>query len=116
VASISSEVITDALYAQDKHGEPFVQILISGGHITEWDLAKIVTEHFNLPFLMASNYQISDDAKKRSAQGSAVQAHDRAARRVRRHRLRRDAGDAVLRGDQQDPEGAPTAISTRTSG
>lgn len=62
---ISSEVITDALYAQDRHGEPFVQILVTGGHITEWDLAKVVTEHFNLPFLMASNYQISDDAKKR---------------------------------------------------
>ena len=64
-AVVSSEVITDALYAQDKHGEPFVQILVSGGHITEWDLAKIVTENFNLPFLMAGNYQISEDAKKR---------------------------------------------------
>jgi hypothetical protein len=62
---VSSEVITDALYAQDKHGEPFVQVLVSGGHITEWDLAKIVTEHFNLPFLMAGNYQISDVAKAR---------------------------------------------------
>jgi hypothetical protein len=64
-AIVSSEVLTDALYAHDKHGEPFVQILVSGGHITEWDLAKIVTENFNLPFLMAGNYQISDDAKKR---------------------------------------------------
>jgi hypothetical protein len=62
---VSSEVITDALYAQDKHGEPFVQVLISGGHMTEWDLAKIVTENFSLPFLMASNYQISDEAKSR---------------------------------------------------
>lgn len=64
-AVVSSEVITDALYAQDRHGEPFVQILVSGGHITEWDLAKIVTENFNLPFLMAGNYQISEEAKKR---------------------------------------------------
>lgn len=64
-AVVSSEVITDALYAHDKHGDPFVQVLVSGGHITEWDLAKIVTENFNLPFLMAGNYQISDDAKKR---------------------------------------------------
>lgn len=60
-----AEVVTDALYAQDKHGEPFVQALVAGGHITEWDLAKIVTECFNLPFLMAGNYQISDEAKKR---------------------------------------------------
>lgn len=62
---VSSEVITDALYSQDKNGEPFVQVLVGGGHITEWDLAKIVTENFNLPFLMAGNYQISDEAKER---------------------------------------------------
>jgi len=64
-AAVASEVITDALYAQDRHGEPFVQVLVGGGHITEWDLAKIVTEHFSLPFLMAGNYQISDIAKAR---------------------------------------------------
>lgn len=62
---VSSEIITDALYSQDKNGEPFVQVLVGGGHITEWDLAKIVTENFNLPFLMAGNYQISDEAKQR---------------------------------------------------
>lgn len=62
---VPSEVVTDALYSQDKHSEPFVQTLVSGGHITEWDLAKIVTECFNLPFLMAGNYQISDEAKNR---------------------------------------------------
>jgi hypothetical protein len=64
-ATVASEVITDALYAQDRHGDPFVQVLVSGGHITEWDLAKIVTEHFSLPFLMAGNYAISDAAKER---------------------------------------------------
>lgn len=62
---VTSDVITDALYAQDKHGEPFVQVLVGGGHITEWDLAKIVTENFNLPFLMAGNYQITDEARNR---------------------------------------------------
>jgi CheY-like chemotaxis protein len=62
---VTSEVITDALYAQEKHGEPFAQVLVTGGHITEWDLAKIVTENFNLPFLMAGNYHISDEAKAR---------------------------------------------------
>lgn len=63
--SITSEVITDSLYAQERHGEPFAQLLVAGGHITEWDLAKIVTENFNLPFLMAGNYNISDEAKVR---------------------------------------------------
>lgn len=64
-AVVPSEAITDALYAQDKHGDPFVQVLVSGGHITEWDLAKLVTENFNLPFLMAGNYQIAEAAKNR---------------------------------------------------
>lgn len=63
--TISSEVITDALYAQDKHGDPFVQTLVGAGHITEWDLAKLVAENFQLPFLMASSYAISDEAKKK---------------------------------------------------
>ncbi|MCA8977682.1 MAG: hypothetical protein KDC98_23360 [Planctomycetes bacterium] len=62
---VPSEAITDALYSQDRHGEAFTQVLISGGHITEWDLAKVVTESFNLPFIMAGNYQISDEVKAR---------------------------------------------------
>lgn len=63
--TIASEVITEALYAQDKHGDAFVQTLVAGGHITEWDLAKLVAENFHLPFLMASSYAISEEAKKR---------------------------------------------------
>ncbi len=63
--AVSSEIITDALYSQDKNGEPFAQILVNGGHITEWDLAKVITDKFNLPFLMAGNYSISEEAKAR---------------------------------------------------
>ncbi len=63
--TVSSEAITDALYAQDKHGDPFVQTIVNGGHITEWDLAKLVAENFQLPFMMASSYSISEEAKKR---------------------------------------------------
>lgn len=63
--AMATEAITDALYTQDKHGEPFVQLLITGGHITEWDLAKLVVENFQLPFIMASNYEISGEARDR---------------------------------------------------
>ena len=62
---IPAEVITDALYSQDKYGDPFVNSLVAGGHVTEWDLAKLVAENFQLPFLMASNYAISEEATKR---------------------------------------------------
>ena len=63
--AVPGEAITDALYAQDKYGDPFVQTIVAGGHITEWDLAKLVAENFQLPFIMASNYAIADEAKKR---------------------------------------------------
>ena len=49
---ISAEVITDALYYQDKYGDPFVQTLVGAGHITEWDLAKLVAEARLMPGLM----------------------------------------------------------------
>lgn len=61
--AIPNDVITDALYAQDRHGESFVDVLISTGCITEWDLAKLVVEQFQVPFVMASSFEICDEAK-----------------------------------------------------
>lgn len=60
---VATEAITDALYAQEKQGEAFCQVLVNGGHITEWDLTKVVTETFQLPFIMASTYEIEDEVK-----------------------------------------------------
>ncbi len=62
---IPAETITDALYVQDKHGEPFVDNLIGAGNISEWDLARVVVENFQLPFILASNYEISEEARDR---------------------------------------------------
>lgn len=64
---IPAETITDALYVQDKHGEPFVDNLIGSGHISEWDLARVVVENFQLPFILAGNYEISQQARDRLA-------------------------------------------------
>lgn len=60
---VETNAITDALYAQDQFGEPFVEALVSSGQISEWDLAKLVVEHFQLPFIMASSYEISPEVK-----------------------------------------------------
>lgn len=57
------EAITDALYVQDKKGESFVDALVDSGHVAEWDLAKVVVENFQLPFLLAGSYSISEEAK-----------------------------------------------------
>jgi len=61
--AIPNDVITDALYAQDRHGESFVEALIAAGHITEWDLAKVVVMQFQVPFLMSGSYDISEEAR-----------------------------------------------------
>jgi hypothetical protein len=64
---IPAETITDALYVQDKHGEPFVDNLIGSGHISEWDLARVVVENFQLPFILAGNYEVSQEARDKLA-------------------------------------------------
>jgi len=63
--AVPNDILTDALYAHDRQRQSFVDTLVANGNITEWDLAKIVTEHFQLPFIMASNYEISSEAKER---------------------------------------------------
>lgn len=60
---VPADAITDALYIQDKHGEAFAEILVGAGHIAEWDLARVVVENFQLPFILAGSYQISDEAR-----------------------------------------------------
>ena len=61
---VPTDAITDALYTQDQYGEPFAEVLVTAGHISEWDLARVVVESFQLPFLLASNYEISVEAKE----------------------------------------------------
>lgn len=61
--AVPNDIITEALYAQDRHGESFVENLVEAGSITEWDLAKLVVEQFQIPFLMASSYSVPDEVK-----------------------------------------------------
>ncbi len=61
--AVPSEVLTEALYAQDRHDEPFVEVLLGTGHVSEWDLAKTVVEQFQVPFLMAGSYSIDEQVK-----------------------------------------------------
>ena len=63
--AVATDAITEALYTQDQFGEPFVDVLVSSDRISEWDLAKVVVEHFQLPFMMASNYSIDIEVKDR---------------------------------------------------
>ncbi len=65
---VPAEAITDALYIQDKQGEAFVDVMVGSGHIAEWDLARVVVENFQLPFILSGNYQISDEARTKIPQ------------------------------------------------
>jgi hypothetical protein len=60
--SVQNDQITDALYHQDQTGLPFVELLIESGDVSEWDIAKIVVQHFQLPFLMTTNLDIDRKA------------------------------------------------------
>ncbi len=56
---IPNEKITEALYQQDSSGCSFVEYLVDIGATTEWDLAKVVVQHFQIPFLMCEYLDIN---------------------------------------------------------
>ena len=55
---IPNEKITEALYQQDSSGCSFVEYLVDVGATSEWDLAKVVVQHFQIPFLMCEYLNI----------------------------------------------------------
>lgn len=59
---VPNEKITDALYQQDRSGHPFIEILVDTGEVSEWELARVVVQHFQLPFLMASSVIVNKKA------------------------------------------------------
>jgi|GEM_PF-2639011 len=61
---IPNEKITEALYQQDSTNCSFVEYLVDIGVTTEWDLAKIVVQHFQIPFLMCEFLEIRKDTFK----------------------------------------------------
>jgi len=73
--AVGTDAITDALYAADAHGEPFPDVLVSAGAISEWDLAKLVVEHFQLPFLMAGHHALNEEALKRIPEADLFRLH-----------------------------------------
>lgn len=60
--AVPPDVVTDALYIQSEHGEPLVDVLVNSSQISEWDLARVVVESFQLPFIPVGNYEVSSEA------------------------------------------------------
>jgi len=59
---IPTDMITEALYEQDSSGIPFVEVLVDSEQVDEWEIAKVVVQHFQLPFVDTETVDISRDA------------------------------------------------------
>lgn len=60
--AVSKEDIAEALASQHETGESLVSILVGMGLQTEWDLAHLAAEYFQLPFLQGDRYDIPKEA------------------------------------------------------
>ncbi len=53
---LTREEMGEAISLHESSGERFVSVLVNTGFVTEWDLAKVVAESFQLPFLLGERY------------------------------------------------------------
>jgi hypothetical protein len=58
-ALIAKEQLHEALGERQRSGNPLGQILVDSGYVSEWDLAKAVATHYNLPFLNLDGYDLN---------------------------------------------------------
>ncbi|MFQ5506658.1 MAG: hypothetical protein ACE5F1_17960 [Planctomycetota bacterium] len=61
---LPNDQISEALYEQDSTGISFVEVLIENGEIAEWEIAKVVVKHFQLPYLDVEHFDINPNAVK----------------------------------------------------
>ncbi len=54
---LTREEMGEAISIHESSGERFVSVLVQTGYVTEWDLAKVVAESFQLPFLLGERYE-----------------------------------------------------------
>jgi len=54
---LTREEMGEAISLHESSRERFVSVLVNTGYVTEWDLAKVVAESFQLPFLLGERYE-----------------------------------------------------------
>ena len=54
---IAKEQLHEAVGERQRSGSPLGQILVDSGYLSEWDLAKAVAAHYNLPYLDLGGYE-----------------------------------------------------------
>ena len=58
---LSSELADELMSsARDTH-EPFGAVVVDAGHLTAWDLAKVVATHYQLPYIPLSGFEYDRD-------------------------------------------------------
>jgi len=56
---ISGEQLAEAFEERGRTGEGLGSILVEAGFLTEWDLAKVVCTHYQLPFIVLRSVSVS---------------------------------------------------------
>ena len=60
--SILTEELADELITSARESnEPFGSVVVDAGHITAWDLAKMVATHYNMPCMPLAGFVYEDE-------------------------------------------------------
>jgi type IV pilus assembly protein PilB len=61
---IRAEQLEDSLTEQSRTGRLLGEILVESGLVTEWDIAKVISKQYQIPFILASSYDIASEVKE----------------------------------------------------
>lgn len=61
---ITAEEADDLIEAAREANEPFGEVVVGAGHLTAWDLARTVAEHYQMPYLPLSGFRYDADLVK----------------------------------------------------
>lgn len=65
---LNTELADELMTSARENGEPFGSVVVEGGHMTAWDLAKVVATHYQMPYLPLQGF----DFDKELSQGIAA--------------------------------------------
>lgn len=56
--------LADSLVEQKRTGKLLGEILVESDLVSEWDIAKVISKQYQIPFILASSYEISPEVKE----------------------------------------------------
>jgi hypothetical protein len=58
---LSEETADELMSSAREHNEPFGAVVVESGHLSAWDLAKMVATHYQMPYLPLPGYRWDRD-------------------------------------------------------